>query len=89
MLGINEKEKRYFLAPSLVSVADLIQVDRSAEIKLGNRLELKNIPIGMSVFNVEAKPGLGGKLAKASGTFIKILQKTAKNEVLVKLSSGK
>lgn len=70
-------EKRYSLAPKDLKVGDEIICAEKAEIKIGNRMELKNIPVGTQVFNIELEPGKGGKLAKGAGTAAKVLAQEA------------
>lgn len=80
-------ERRYILAPVGLNVNDDIMSGDSVEIKEGNALLLKNIPLGTSIHNIELFPGNGGKLARSAGCYAQLV---AKNEGLcqVKLSSG-
>jgi large subunit ribosomal protein L2 len=66
-------EKRYVLAPHQIQVGDQIICAEKAEIKIGNRMKLKNIPVGTQVFNIELEPGKGGKIVRSAGTSAKIL----------------
>lgn len=67
-------EKRYILAPSGLRVGDEIVSSRTkAEIKIGNRLPLKLIPVGTIVCNVELQPGLGGKIVRGAGMGAQLL----------------
>jgi len=61
-------KKFYVIAPQGLNVGDAITFAEKAEIKVGNRMKLKNIPVGTSVFNVEIQPDQGGKLIKAAGS---------------------
>jgi len=70
-------EKRYVLLPKGVKVGDELLTAPNAEIKSGNRLSLKNIPVGTFVYNVELKPGSGAKLARSAGSFLQVLAKDA------------
>lgn len=79
------EEKKLTFAPEGIKVGDQISLD-SKEIKLGNVLPLKDIPEGASIHNIESRPGDGGKFVRASGTFAKVVAKTA-NSILVKLPS--
>lgn len=65
--------KRYQLAPQGLKVGDGVICQDKAELKTGNRLKLKNIPVGTSVYNIEINPGQGGKLVRGAGTAAKIL----------------
>lgn len=80
-------EKILALAPQGIKVGDQIAVGEK-EIKVGNVLPLKDIPEGTSVYNIESAPGDGGKFVRASGTFAKILAKTA-SSIIIKLPSRK
>jgi large subunit ribosomal protein L2 len=71
-------EKRYVLLPKGVKVGDKFITSPNAEIKQGNRTELKAIPVGAFVYNVELQPGNGSKLARSAGVFIQVLAKDAK-----------
>ncbi len=73
LLEYLDKDKRYVLASQDLKVGDEVLIAAAAEIKIGNRLKLKNIPVGTQVFNVELQPGKGGKIARSAGNTIKIL----------------
>ena len=73
LLEYQDGEKRYSLAPKDLKVGDEIICAEKVEIKIGNRIKLKNIPVGTQVFNIELEPGKGGKLAKGAGTAAKVL----------------
>src|SRR2546428_3217054 len=64
LLHYLDGEKRYILAPARVRVGDMLQSGPTAEIRPGNALPLRYIPVGSLVHNVELKPGGGGKLAR-------------------------
>ena len=59
-------ERRYILAPGSIKVGDSFIVSEKADIKVGNRLPLKNIPSGTFVYNVELKPHGGGKIGMSA-----------------------
>ncbi|QHS23944.1 50S ribosomal protein L2 [Virgibacillus sp. MSP4-1] len=80
-------EKRYILAPKGLKVGDEIQSGQGADIKTGNALELKDIPVGTIIHNVELKPGRGGQLVRSAGAQAQILGREGKY-VLVRLASG-
>ena len=73
----HDGEKRYVLLPKGVKVGDIFVTDENAELKVGNRLPLKNITIGTFVYNVELKPQGGAKLARSAGNFVEIIAKDA------------
>lgn len=72
-----DKEKRYFLAPKDLKVGDEIICSESADLKIGNRLALKNIPVGTQVFNIELEPGRGGRLVRGAGSSAIVLAQEA------------
>lgn len=65
----NDGEKRYVIVPKSVKEGDIFLVSEKAPIKPGNRLLLKNIPVGTYVYNIEIKPGNGAKLIRSAGVF--------------------
>src|SRR3989344_1518610 len=66
-------EKRYILAPRDVKVGDAVVVSENAPLQAGNRMALKNIPVGTFVHNVELFPGKGGQLARSAGNSIQVM----------------
>ncbi len=66
-------EKRYHIAPDRIEVGDKIIAAKKAKIKKGNRMTIKNIPIGYHVYNVELYRGKGGQLGKSAGSSIKLV----------------
>lgn len=82
-------EKRYILAPLGLKVGDIIVSSKKpdTEIKDGNALPLRYIPVGTLIHNVELKPGKGGQLARAAGSYAQILAKEG-NYAQVRLPSG-
>jgi len=76
------------IAPHGIRKGDQIAVGDKSEIKSGNVLPLKNIPEGTSIYNIESQPGDGGKFVRASGTFAKVVAKTA-SKITIKLPSKK
>ncbi len=73
LIEYQDKEKRYVLAPHDLKIGDEIICTEKADIKIGNRMKLKNITVGTQVFNVELEPGKGGKLLRSAGTSAKVL----------------
>ncbi len=80
-------ERRYILAPKDLKVGDEIITSEKAPLKIGNRMKLKNIPIGYLVHNVELMAGTGGKLARSAGSYVEVLGQEG-NYVNLKLGSG-
>lgn len=70
-------EKRYALLPKSMKVGDEFIVSENAEIKIGNRLPLKKIPVGTFVYNVELKPQNGAKLGRSAGNYAEIVAQDA------------
>ncbi len=66
-------ERRYILCPKSVTVGQTIETSETALAAPGNRMPLKNVPIGSFIYNVEIKPGNGGKLGRAAGTYIELI----------------
>jgi large subunit ribosomal protein L2 len=75
LLHYLDGEKRYILAPRNVVVGDKLQSGQGAEIRPGNALPMRYIPVGTTVHNVELKPGGGGKMARAAGTSVQLVAK--------------
>jgi large subunit ribosomal protein L2 len=75
LLHYIDGEKRYILAPKDVKVGDRLQNGHGAEIRVGNALELRYIPVGTTVHNVELKPGGGGQLARSAGSSVQLVAK--------------
>lgn len=80
-------EERYILAPQGLKPGDEIVTADSAPFRVGNRMKLKNIPVGYQVHNVEIKPGCGGQLARSAGSSAEVLA-NANRYTDLKLNSG-
>ena len=78
LLHYLDGEKRYILAPVGVKVGDKLQSGHGAEIRPGNALPLRYIPVGTQVHNVEMKPGGGGKMARSAGSSVQLVAKEGK-----------
>lgn len=79
--------KAYILAPQRLGVGDQVISGLRADIKPGNALPLKNIPVGTIVHNVELKAGKGGQLARSAGTYVQLVGKD-QGYAQIRLSSG-
>jgi large subunit ribosomal protein L2 len=77
----------YILAPQRLKVGDTVVAGERADIKPGNALPLKNIPVGTIVHNVELKPGKGGQLARSAGTYVQLVGRD-QGYAQLKLGSG-
>jgi large subunit ribosomal protein L2 len=75
LLHYLDGEKRYILAPSRVKVGDRLQSGQGSEIRPGNALPLRYIPVGTTVHNVELKPGAGGRMGRGAGASIQLVAK--------------
>jgi large subunit ribosomal protein L2 len=75
LLHYVDGEKRYILAPNQVQVGDMLQSGRGADIRPGNSLPLRYIPVGSTVHNIELYPGGGGKLARGAGMSSQLVAK--------------
>jgi large subunit ribosomal protein L2 len=87
LLHYADGEKRYILMPNRVKVGDTIQSGPGADIRPGNALPLRNIPVGTVVHNVELKPGAGGKMARSAGSSVQLVAKEGERATL-RLPSG-
>lgn len=80
-------EKRYILAPAGLKVGDIVESGINADIKAGNALPLKNIPIGTVIHNIELQRGKGGQLVRAAGNSAQLMAKEGDYATL-RLPSG-
>ena len=87
LINYADGEKRYMIAPKGLKVGDRVESGVSTDIKIGNSLELGNIPEGTLVHNVELKAGKGGQMARTAGSSIQILGREGKY-TLLRLTSG-
>lgn len=65
--------KRYVLVPKSMKVGDSFIVSEKADVQVGNRASLKNIPVGTYIYNIELKPRAGAKLVRSAGTFAQVV----------------
>jgi large subunit ribosomal protein L2 len=87
LLHYRDGEKRYILAPQGLKVGDMLMSGDRADIRPGNALPLRNIPVGTVVHAVELKPGGGAKMARSAGTSVQLMAKEGKYATL-RLPSG-
>ncbi|EAC9143327.1 50S ribosomal protein L2 [Listeria monocytogenes] len=87
LINYADGEKRYIIAAKGLEVGQTIYSGAEADIKVGNALELKDIPVGTVIHNIEMKPGKGGQLVRSAGTNAQVLGKEGKY-VLIRLNSG-
>ena len=87
LINYKDGTKSYILAPKGLQVGDVIESGVKTDVKVGNTMEIMNIPVGTVIHNIELRPGKGGQLARSSGTSAQILGREGKY-VLIRLSSG-
>ena len=75
LLHYRDGEKRYIIAPQGLKVGDMLSSGREAEIRIGNALPMRYIPVGSTLHNVELKPGAGAKMGRGAGTSIQLIAK--------------
>ena len=73
LMCYTDGEKRYILAPDKLNVGDEIIVQESAPLKIGNRMQLKSIPVGTQIYNIELTLGKGGQMARSAGSSAQVL----------------
>jgi large subunit ribosomal protein L2 len=87
LLSYLDGEKRYILAPKGIKVGDRLESGDKVEIRVGNTMPLKNIPIGTDVHNIELKAGKGGQMARSAGAYA-VLAAREGNYATLKMPSG-
>ena len=87
LINYTDGEQAYILAPQRLNVGDTVLAAEKVDIKPGNAMPLKNIPVGTIIHNVEMKPGKGGQIARAAGTYVQLVGKDS-GYAQVKLRSG-
>lgn len=87
LLRYEDGELSYILAPQRLQVGDVVSAGERVDIRPGNALPLKNIPVGTIVHNVELKPGKGGQIARSAGAYVQLVGRDA-GLALLRLGSG-
>ena len=87
LLSYADGEKRYILAPAGLKVGDVLMNGEGAEVRVGNCMEMKDMPVGTQVHNIEMYPGHGGQLVRAAGTSAQLMAKEGKYAIL-RMPSG-
>jgi large subunit ribosomal protein L2 len=82
-----KREQRYIIAPQRLAPGDQVVAGRKVDVKPGNAMELGQMPVGTIVHNVEMKPGKGGQIARAAGTYVQVVGRD-RGMVIVRLNSG-
>ncbi len=75
LLHYHDGEKRYILAPAGIEVGDKLANGSGAEVRVGNAMPLRYVPVGTTVHNVELKPGGGGRMARSAGSSVQLVAK--------------
>src|SRR5881398_2469888 len=75
LLHYADGEKRYIIAPAKLSQGDTVEAGPTADIKPGNNLPLRNIPVGTVIHAIELRPGGGAKIARSAGTSVQLVAK--------------
>ncbi len=87
LLHYMDGEKRYIIAPHGLNVGDMVVSDDITDVKPGNSMPLKNIPLGTLIHNIEMRPGKGGQIVRSAGTAAQLMAKEGKY-VQIRLPSG-
>ncbi|MBQ7476905.1 MAG: 50S ribosomal protein L2 [Selenomonadaceae bacterium] len=87
LLHYVDGEKRYILAPNGLKVGDMLESGPESDIKIGNALPLKNIPVGTMIHNIEMKIGKGGQMVRSAGTAAQLMAKEG-NYATLRMPSG-
>lgn len=87
LLSYLDGEKRYILAPKGIKVGDQLESGEKVDIRVGNTMPLKNIPIGTDVHNIELKAGKGGQMARSAGAYA-VLAAREGSYATLKMPSG-
>jgi large subunit ribosomal protein L2 len=87
LVKFEDNTRFYYLAPQKIKIGDKIQNGEKIEIKVGNCMPLRDIPVGSEIHNVEIQPGAGGKIARSAGTSVTISGIDG-NYSLIKMVSG-
>ncbi|MDR1781934.1 MAG: 50S ribosomal protein L2 [Bacilli bacterium] len=88
LINYVDGEKRYIIAPKGLKVGMKIESGDSVDIKIGNALQLKNIPDGTLIHNIELQPGKGGQIARSAGASVQVLGNEDEKYTTLRLSSG-
>jgi large subunit ribosomal protein L2 len=87
LLNYRDGEKRYILAPVGLEIGQIVESGEAADIKTGNCLPIKNIPLGTVIHNIELRPGEGGKLVRSAGSSAQLMAKEG-DYAQVRMPSG-
>ena len=87
LINYEDGERQYIIAPQRLAVGDKVVSGKQVDIKPGNAMPMKNIPVGTIIHNIEMKPGKGAQMARSAGTYVQLIGKD-QGYVQLRLSSG-
>jgi len=87
LVNYEDGERAYILAPQRLAVGDKVVAGNQVDIRPGNAMPMKNIPVGTIIHNVEMKPGKGGQISRSAGTYVQLIGKD-QGYAQLRLSSG-
>jgi len=87
LLRYEDGEQAYIVAPQRLAEGDTVISSEKADVKPGNAMPMKNIPVGTIIHNVEMKPGKGGQIARSAGTYVQLVGRD-QGFAILRLSSG-
>ena len=87
LINYKDGEKAYIIAPANLHVGDVVESGTMTDVKVGNSMDIMNIPVGTVIHNIELRPGKGGQIARSAGNSAQILGREGKY-VLIRLASG-
>ena len=87
LVNYKDGTQSYILAPQRLQKGDVVVAGDKVDVKPGNAMLMKNIPVGTIIHNVEMKPGKGGQFARSAGTYVQLVGRDT-GTVQIKLSSG-
>lgn len=87
LINYTDGEQAYIIAPQRLSAGDTVVAGEKVDVKPGNAMPLKNIPVGTIVHNIEMKPGKGGQIARSAGCYAQLVGRDS-GYAQIKLSSG-
>ena len=87
LIRYEDGELSYILAPQRLKVGDSVLSGERVDVKPGNAMPMRNMPLGTIIHNVEMKPGKGGQIARAAGTYVQLVGRD-QGYALLRLSSG-
>jgi len=88
LINYKDGEKRYHLAPQDIKVGDKIILADKVKLKPGNRMLLKNFPVGFMVYNIEITKGKGGQMIRSAGSAAKVVSQEDDSYTQIQLPSG-